>query len=137
LGTEEAGWSFFTFVAPGRDQRWDLAMSEELPLEIDLHLAFAGGTVDLTPAPVTGVEVEGAFNDLTMRLGAPKTDTRLVFHGAFNQIKVIVPGTTPVRVNSDGFLNWVDGRPEPAKRTGPLYRVQLEGAFNRLAVRSP
>jgi len=137
LGTEEPEWSLLTLAAPGHDQRWDLALSQELPLDVNLELAFAGGQIDLASAPVADVEIEGAFNDLTLRLGAPRTDTRLAFHGAFNQIKVIVPGTTPVRVNSDGFLNWVDGRPEPAKGTGPVYRVEFEGAFNRLAVRSP
>jgi len=40
-------------------------------------------------------------------------------------------------VNTEGFLNFVDGRGGERRHDGgPGYHVQLQGAFNRLVVRS-
>lgn len=136
LGMDEYRWSNIKINLPTRDNDWDLALSRDLPLSVDLHLACAGGEMSLTPIPVERMEIEGAFNDLKLKLGAPEKDTRLMFHGAFNQLEIIVPEDTPVRVSRDGFLNLVDGRSRSAKRGGPIYRVRIEGAFNRLAIRS-
>jgi hypothetical protein len=61
---------------------------------------------------------------------------RLRFEGAFNDIELVVPAGTPVRVDSDGFANLVDGREGAGSLPGPAYRVRVHGAFNRLVVKS-
>ena len=119
-----------------RPRRFDLRLAQDLPLDMDLGLAFARGRLDLAPVPVTGFDFNGAFNDLTLRLGPPKADVRLDLHGAFNQVRVEVPPSTPVRASTSGLLNFVDGRPGAGSLEGPGYRLNLNGAFNRVVIRS-
>jgi hypothetical protein len=127
-------------ILPSRGDRrtCDLRLSQALPLALDLDLALTEGTIDVSSAPVSGVALDGAFNDITLRLGAPRAteDVRLRLEGAFNDIELIVPAGIPVSVDSDGFANFVDGRAGAASLTGRGYSVRLHGAFNRLVVNS-
>lgn len=133
LGGRGRGWPILIF--PGQTQACDLALTRDLPVALDLGLAFTEGKLDVASAEVSRVDLEGAFNDLTLRLGAPGSDIRLNFEGAFNQVRVVVPPSVPVRVSRSGLLNSVDGRPEARSLTGPGYRLGLEGAFNRVVIR--
>ena len=85
---------------------------------------------------MTRVDEEGAFNDLTLRLGTPRTDTRVTLDGAFNRLEMVVPEDTPVRVSTNGVNNLVDRRPNRGELSGPAYRLRSDGAFNRVVIRS-
>ena len=74
-------------------------------MALRLATAFAEGEVNLEAVEVTRLDLDGAFNDLTLRLGAPRTDTPVDLEGAFNQLELVVPENTPVRVSTDGFIN--------------------------------
>lgn len=127
----------FVFVGvPIRLNRLELGLANDLPLSIDLDVAFTDGRLALAGAPVERLEFDGAFNDLTLELGKPSSDVRLSLDGAFNSLTLIVPPETPVRTLEDGFLNRIDGRPDAADLRGPAYRVDIDGAFNRLRVES-
>ena len=134
----QQGRRTLSFMAiPRRDQRWDLTLARGLPLDLDLELAFTRGEADLSEAPVSRIDMEGAFNRLVFYLGEPESDVRLDFEGAFNQIDLVVPSTVPVRVSTDGFLNRVNGRRGAGRLKGPGYRLTLEGAFSGITIRSP
>src|SRR5262245_27380383 len=101
------------FVLPGAARaRCELGVTPTLPVALDLDLAFTTTRLDIPTVPVKEASVQGAFNDLTLRLGAPSTDVRLRFEGAFNQVTIEVPTGTPVRASSEGLLNFVDERRE-------------------------
>ncbi len=123
---------------PGRGARCELGVTGAVPVTIDFDLAFTTTRIDVAAGPLRRGRVDGAFNDLTLRLGEPSEDVRLNLKGAFNHVVIEVPRATPVRVSSDGFLNLVDGRRRDKRPPGgnPGYRVGLDGAFNRLVVRS-
>ncbi len=123
-------------LLPGRRQAWEMEVADTLPMALHLSTAFAEGELDLHTTEVTRVDHEGAFNDLTLRLGAPRTDTRVNLEGAFNRLELVVPEETPVRVSTDGFINLVDRRPNGGSLNGPAYRVRTDGAFNRVVIRS-
>ena len=136
-------WSDHAFlVLPGgAKDRCELGVSAALPITFDLDLAFTATRLDVAAGPLAGLAVGGAFNDLHLRLGEPASDVRLRLEGAFNQVTLEVPAATPVRVSSEGFLNVVDERREDAGRRGggagpPGYRLRLQGAFNRVVVRT-
>jgi hypothetical protein len=63
-------------------------------------------------------------------------DTWVNLEGAFNQLELVVPADTPVRVSSDDFIDVVDRRPNGRALKGPAYRVHSDGAFNRVVIRS-
>lgn len=130
------------FVLPGAARtRCELGVNPALPVALDLDLAFTTTRLDIPTAPITEAAFQGAFNDLNLRLGEPPSDVRLRLEGAFNQVTIEVPATTPVRTSSEGVLNFVDQRREDGEPAGgasgaPGYRLRLRGAFNRVVVRS-
>ena len=123
-------------LLPGRRQRWDVEVTDDLPKTLRLQTAFTKGELALDAVEVTRVELEGAFNDFTLRLGAPCTDTRIELEGAFNDLELVIPEDTPVRVTTDGFINLVDRRATDRALSGPTYRLRSDGAFNRIIIRS-
>lgn len=125
-------------VFPGRGARCELGVSAAAPVTIDFDMAFTTTRIDVAAGTLRRGHVDGAFNDLTLRLAEPSEDVRLSFKGAFNHVVIEVPPTTPVRVVSDGFLNLVDGRRRDKRPRGesPGYRLGVDGAFNRIVVRS-
>ena len=134
IGRPRRTWSLIGL--PARLHKLELGAARDLPVGVDLDIAFTDGRIDLAEAPVTGVILDGAFNDLTLRLGTPGSDVRLELNGAFNHIALVVPATVPVRIRTEGFLNLTDGRRNGGSRSGPGYRFDLDGAFNHLSVRS-
>ena len=121
---------------PGRRHRWEVDVADDLPMTLHLQTAFAEGDLDLEPVDVTRVDLDGAFNDLTLRLSAPRADTRVSLEGAFNRLELVIPEDTPVRVSTDGFINLVDRRAFVPEQNGPAYLLRSEGAFNRVVIRS-
>lgn len=136
-------------VLPGaRRARCELGVTTAVPVTLDLDLALTTTRLDAASSPPARVALAGALNDVRLRLGAPTADVRLDLEGAFNRVVLEIPAATPVRVSREGFLNVVDDRHagrERATRDGsaeggpggaPGYRLSLQGAFNRVVVRS-
>lgn len=124
-------------LLPGQPNRIELDLARDLPLRLELDLALTDGRIDLAEAVLSRFSLDGALNDLTLRLGAPESHVRIALHGAFNHIVLEVPPGTPVTTDTDGFLNAVDGRPGAGALSGPGYHFDLDGAFNHLVVSSP
>ena len=120
---------------PSTRERWELDVARDLPMRVDLDAAFTGGELDLTSVPVTRVDMEGAFNDVVLRLPAPESDVRLDFQGAFNVVEVHVPKGTRVTTSTDGFLTFARGRRRGGSDDGPRYKLKVEGAFSRAVIR--
>jgi hypothetical protein len=123
-------------LLPKRNERWELTVADDLPLELDLELAFDHGEIDLSGIDVTSVDLHGAFNSLRLRLGPPTREVRVNVEGAFNALTLVVPAEVPVRTNTDGFLNMIDRRHDPPALGGAGYRLRVDGAFSRTTVRS-
>ena len=126
----------FHWAWPGRGPwgRLEAGIARDLPLTLDVDLAFVKGRIDLGEIVLTRATIDGAFDDLTLRLGRPESDVRLSLQGAFNRITIEVPADVPVAVDTDGFMNSVHGRDRDSSRTGPGYELRLDGAFNWVEV---
>ena len=132
-------WSGRTlFVLPGlRRARSELAVTTALPLTFDLELTCTTMQIDVAAAAVSRLAFDGALNNVTLRLGQPSSDVRLDLDGSFNQVVLEVPAGTPVKVSREGLLNLVDERQrDRAQAARPGYSLRLDGAFNRIVVRS-
>ena len=121
---------------PGTRHLWDVDVADDRPMTLRLDAAFVEGELNLETIEVTRVDLDGAFNDLTLRLSAPRADTRVDLEGAFNHLELVVPENTPVRVSTDGFINLIDHRSNGGPLSGPAYRLRSDGAFNRVVIRS-
>jgi hypothetical protein len=128
----------FRWAWPGRGPwgRLEAGIAPDLPLTLDLDLAFVEGRIDVGAIELTRATLDGAFDDLTLRLGRPANDVRLSLQGAFNRITIEVPADVPVSVDAEGFLNSVHGRDPDSSRRGPGYELSLDGAFNWIDVRA-
>lgn len=123
-------------VIPGLHGAWDLGLANSLPMEMILKGAFTGGGADLSTARLSGLDLEGAFHNLELRLPRPESTVRLSVEGAFNDIEILVPPEVPVSVSSDGAINVVDGRPDPPRSGVPGYRLRVEGFMNHVEILS-
>ena len=121
-------------IPTARWSRWDMNIAGDLPVDVDLDLALAEGDLDLRDIRVRSLAVEGAFIDADMKLDRPEEDVRIVLEGAFNRFSIQAPRGVPVRISTDGFLNFSD---RAISGEGPGYRVSVEGAFNSLNVERP
>ncbi len=121
---------------PGTRHVWDVDVADDRPMTLHLDAAFVEGELNLETIEVTRVDLDGAFNDLTLRLGAPRVDTRVDLEGAFNRLELVVPKNTPVHVSTDGFINLIDHRSDGGLQSGPAYRLRSDGAFNQVVIRS-
>jgi len=128
----------FHWAWPGRGPwgRVEAGMARDLPLTLDLELAVVEGRIDVGEIVLTRATLDGAFDDLTLRLGRPENDVKLSLQGAFNRITIEVPADVPVSVDAEGFLNSVQGRDPDSSRRGPGYELSLDGAFNWIDVRA-
>jgi len=126
-------WHFVTGRPP--TQSWEIEVTDAIPMRLELDSAFTVGNIDLSGGGLSGASIDGAFNDLTLRLGAPAEAVRIAFEGAFNTLEIVVPDEVPVGVSTDGFLNFVDGRGS-RDRTGDGYSLSIDGAFNHIVVRA-
>lgn len=134
IGTRRVTW-----IVPPLPHGWlryDLDLTQDLPLAVQLDLALAHGDVDLAAVRLTDLDLGGALNDLTVELGAPTSDVRMRLDGAFNRIVLVVPPETPVRTSTDGFLNRIKGRRNAGTLEGPGYRLNVDGMLNRIVIRS-
>lgn len=117
--------------------RWEMDVTRDLPISLALNAGFVTGRIEIPDVEVRRAEIDGAFNSLTLRLGPPpESGARISLEGAFNDFEVIVPRDTPVRISSDGFVNITSGRKRARGLSGPGYRVWVNGAFNRVKVKS-
>lgn len=120
-------------LGPRRRQVWDLRLDETLPVGLDLEGAFLGGRLDLTRGRLTEAEVGGVGNDFEARLPRTETDVTVRLQGVFNELRLVVPASTPVRVHAEGPFNSIDRGGAPTDG-GPGYDVRVEGVMNRVVV---
>lgn len=116
-----------------QDEAWEIRLADDLPVRLDLTLAFCEGPFRLGSVHAARVELGGAFNDVRVELPVPAQPTRVEFEGAFNDVEFAVPAGVPVRLDVEGVLNGVD-RPGAGAGEGPGYRIDVQGAFNSIRV---
>jgi len=121
---------------PSKDGMIEADVASDLPIAADLELTMVEGVLDLAQAPVSRVDLVGALQDITLRLGVPEEEVHISLKGAFNRLILEVPASTQVRTSTGGFMNFTRGRKDLEGRSGPGYRVRVRGTGNRLVVRS-
>jgi hypothetical protein len=122
---------------PGRMSRWELAVTDAVPVGVRIQGAMVGSAIDLSRGALADATFAGAFLGAEMRLPRPKAPVKLTVKGVFNVIELIVPPGTPVRVHGPGLpANILDrgtGQ-DPSDPANPGYDVKLEGIFSRVGV---
>ena len=124
-------------MLPGRMSRWELAVTDAVPVGVRLEGAMVGSTIDLTGGALADATFAGVFLGAEVRLPRPKAPVKVTVKGVFNVVDLIVPPGTPVRVHGPGLpANVVDRGTgtDPNDPANPGYDVKIEGIFSRLGV---
>lgn len=124
-------------VVRGRMSRWDLTVTDTVPVGVRLQGAMVGSTIDLSRGAVADATLAGVFLGAEMRLPRPQAPVQMRVKGVFNVVELIVPPGTPVRVHGPGLpLNVVERGTgtETHDPANPGYDVRIEGVFSRVGV---
>jgi hypothetical protein len=134
LVTGDYGWQA---VLPGRLSRWELGVSDAVPVGLRLEAVMAGAQIDLSRGQVADTALKGVFLGASLKLPRPKAPVHIRIEGVFSVVELTVPAGTPVRVHGHGFpLNVVDRGTEgdPNDAANPGYEVKADGAFLHVVV---
>jgi hypothetical protein len=120
-----------------RHETWELGVTDQIPLSLDLSGAGVSANVDLRRGHAADSRVRGAFNTVTLHLPRTAEQVTIQLKGAFNSFDVIVPEGTPVSYEGPGFpIGWINEGPaaDSLSEDEPGYRVILDGAFTFLDI---
>jgi hypothetical protein len=125
-------WHGVVLAVPGPRDRWELSVTDALPMALAVDGAMIRGAADLERGRLTSARVGGVFIALDLRLPRPAETVDLRMGGVFNALHITVPPGTPVRVRTDGGPFNVVHRESAATGEGPGYDVKIDGIFNNV-----
>lgn len=131
---QKMSWASYVI---GRTSRWELGVTNRMPIVLDVDGAMLGTRFDFTQGGLESAAFRGAYLSIDMRLPRPQAPTKIEMHGAFNAAELTVPPGTPVRVQGTGFpFNLVDRGTDqdPNDPANPGYDVRFYGVFSRVSV---
>lgn len=76
--------------------RWDVALTPNIPLSVDIHSGVGKSTYDLSRLKLTSLEIHGGTGEIEVRL--PQTEALLpaVVNGGVGEVEVDVPANSNV-----------------------------------------
>jgi hypothetical protein len=91
--SEAADWlrGIFGWIGSAGKLRWDVALSPDLPIGLDIHSGVGKSTFDLSALQLTGLDVHGGTGESTVYLPSMESSYRAVINGGVGEIKVSVP----------------------------------------------
>ena len=91
--SEAAGWlhGIFGWIGSSGKLRWDVALSPNVPLALDIHSGVGKSTFDLAQLQLTGLDIHGGTGESTVYLPHQTDAYRAVINGGIGEIEVHVP----------------------------------------------
>jgi hypothetical protein len=96
-----------TWPFHNRISRWEIHLSEQLPMEVEYKVGAVQAEFDLAGLQITDLHIKMGAGDLTLRLGG--TDTQITVDGGAGSITIFVPDETGVKLRASGGLLSVQG----------------------------
>jgi len=122
---------------PGRKAEWELAVADDVPIEVSLNTIMGRSELRLEGGEVSAVDADGAFQVIVLRLPAPKRRVGIDLGGPFSAYRVIVPDGTRVHLGDHfpmSLLSRGPARDEPLAEDEPGYDVTFGGPFGSLTI---
>ncbi len=102
-----SGSGTFGFGSDDNAERWDLQLSPEIPMEIEVQAGASQVELDLTQLRVPELQVELGAAELYLRLPTHGYTSATVEAGAAN-ITIDIPADTPARIHTRGGLAQIE-----------------------------
>ena len=95
---EAADWvrGIFGWMGSQGKLRWDVALSPEVPLSLDIHSGLGKSTYDLSKLQLTGVDIHGGTGEMELLLPSMPETYRAVVNGGIGEIDVRVASNASV-----------------------------------------
>lgn len=92
----------FSTFAHRDDLRWDVRLSPEVPLDLDLDAGVGVVNVDLTGVQLRSLEYDGGVGKSTLTLPTGDTDYKVEIDGGVGEVIVNLPAETATHIKLDG-----------------------------------
>lgn len=88
--SEVADWvrNIFGWIGSSGKLRWDVALSPDVPLALDIHSGIGKSVYDLSQLQVTNVEIHGGTGETELRLPAMPSTYRALVNGGVGAFSV-------------------------------------------------
>ncbi len=96
--TEAADWvrGIVGWMGSQGKLRWDIALSPEVPMAVDIHSGIGKSTYDLSQLQLTGVDINAGTGEVEVMLPQMPDTYRAVVNGGVGEMKVRVPAQASV-----------------------------------------
>jgi hypothetical protein len=129
LDSEGIGFLFQT------DLRWDLNLSNRVPLDLTVHQGLGSLTVDLAELDVRQVSIDGGVGDIHVTAPGSGTSSLRIDQGV-GSVRVVVPPNMEARLNFDGGLGGIQLDPRFREVGQDVYETSgYAGADDRVEIR--
>jgi hypothetical protein len=86
----------------GDNFRWQIGLSPDVPLVLDIHGGLGTADLDLRPLQVTDLRLHGGAGEITATLPAGVSAYRAYVSGGVGEVNLTVPGQTSVQLEIQG-----------------------------------
>ena len=119
------------FTTPNQDNRWDLRLTDKIPLDLRVQLGAGEGTLRLSGLAVRRLDVSVGAGQLNVDLRGPWDDNLDgTIRGGVGEAVVRLPSEVGVRVRATGGIGGVEA--EGLQKEGDYY---VNAAYGKSGVR--
>lgn len=99
--TEAADWvrGIVGWMGSQGKLRWDIALSPEAPMALDIRSGIGKSTFDLSQLQLTGVDIHAGTGEVEVVLAHSPEPYRAVVNGGIGELSVRVPANTSLDLN--------------------------------------
>ena len=120
----------------GHERKWDVRLSDRVPLALEVEVGAAESRIDLTNVRVTDLKVSTGASDTKLRMPAHAGQTRAKVSGGMASIKIDIPEEVAARIEWEGGLSSLDVDTRRFPQDGKFYQSpNYAGAANKIDLR--
>lgn len=128
----------FRAVANREDFAWNVRLSREVPLSLDIHGGVGPATLNLAQLKVRSCKVDTGVGELNLTLPAQQEAIKVDLDGGVGQTRVYIPENADVTLDIDGGIGAVEvtipaGAAVQLKASSGLGSVDVPKSVQRLS----
>jgi hypothetical protein len=126
-----------TRAGPGMGNKWDVTLTDQIPLQVRLVSEGATSSLDLDGLLIAELDVDAAASRVNARLGAGDMDAEVTIDAGVSSVTLEIPKQYGIRLYVDCGLCWKDLPDGMKKRSGgggAYYSKNYESAPYRMDV---
>jgi hypothetical protein len=99
---QEKGLEFNMLYSPEEELEWDIGLSPDIPLFLELHGGVGEAQMDLSKLQLTGVDVDLDVGEMDLTLPETGEVYTVKVNGGVGEVRITIPEGANVRLDLDG-----------------------------------